>query len=374
MKSRNSITNNAQTLVKNEVSSLPKYIPGLPEEVVRQRHRLDHIARLASNENPFGTGEPAIKATAAALSNLWRYSDPDSTALRQALSERTGVDLENIVVGNGSEDLICLLCRACVRHGERVITVHPAFPLHEIYPLEQGAEVVSVPMTTGFKFDIQAIVSELKKGCKLLFISNPSNPVGTILNADDLDQISRAATASTLIIIDEAYYEYVAGSKDFGDSLMILRNNGNPHVVLRTFSKAYGLAGIRVGYGLFSDGWLAQQINKLRTPFNVNLLAQAAATAALGDYAHLAATISHNQKERVRVNDILRGRGYTVAPSWANFLFVDCRKDSREIAKKLETGGVIVKPWTAPGYECFIRVTIGKREDNDRFLQLFTSR
>jgi len=374
MKSMISTPYNVQSLVKKEVSSLPKYIPGLPEEIVRQRHGLERIARLASNENPFGTGYLAKQAAAAALNNLWKYSDPDSSALRRALSEKTGVAVENIVMGNGSEDLICLLSRACVRQGERVVTVHPAFPLHEIYPLEQGAEVVSVPMTGKFTFDIQAIVSELRKGCRLLFLSNPSNPVGTILSAEDLGQISSAAAADTLIVIDEAYYEYVEGTKGFCDSLKILHQNSSPHVVLRTFSKAYGLAGSRVGYGLFSDSWLAQQINKLRTPFNVNLVAQAAAAAALEDDGHLEATIVHNEEERARVSEILRSRGYTVAPSWANFLFVDCKKDSREAAKKLESGGVIVKPWAAPGYESYLRVTIGTKEDNDLFLHLFTSR
>lgn len=356
--------------VKDHIAELPKYQPGLPETVVRERYRLNHIARLASNENPFGMSRPAMEAGESVLKELYKYSDPDSAQLRSALSKASGVAADRIVIGNGSEDLICVICRACLGKNDRVITVHPSFPLHEIYPLEQEAKVILVPMTPDLRFDVPGIIREVEKGCRMLIFSNPSNPVGAMLTGDELLRICDAVSPETLIVIDEAYYEYVSGTAAFPDTLAILSNRPNPYIILRTFSKAYALAGSRVGFGLFSDSWFADQINKLRTPFNINLVAQAAALAALKDVAHLEKSVGYNTKECARVIRTLRTQGYTVADSWANFIFVDTGKESKSVAEKLLAHGIIVKPWTARGYETFLRATIGMQEDNDRFIQI----
>lgn len=359
-----------RALVKPEIQSLPKYNPGLPEEVVRQRYNLELVTRLASNENPFGTSPLARQAVAASLGELWKYSDPDSTEVRRKLSLTSGVAPQNIVVGNGSEDLICIICRACLAKGDRVVTVHPSFLLHEIYPLEQGADVVTVPMTEGLSFDTHRIITELEQGCKLLIFSNPSNPVGSILSGRNLAAICDSMPHDTLIVIDEAYYEYAAREDSFPDSLALLKHYKNPHVILRTFSKAYGMAGLRIGYGFFSDPWLAEQINKLRTPFNINILAQVAALSALGDKHHLTKTVESNRDERSRVINALRRKGYLVADSYANFVFVDTGKDSLKAAERLLARGLIVKPWTAAGYERFLRITISGKKENDLLLSL----
>ncbi len=351
------------------VLSLPKYNPGLAESVVRARYSLEHITRLASNENPFGSSTLAEQAAREALSDLWKYSDPNSAELRQALSQQSGVSAGKIVIGNGSEDLIAVICRACLDNGDRVVTVHPSFLLHEIYPAEQGAELTAVPMNADFGFNIDGIISELRRGCKMLIFSNPSNPVGSMIDSEDFCRICKAASADTVIIVDEAYYEYAAALKKFPDSLAILGRSNNPYAVLRTFSKAYGLAGLRVGYGYFSDTRFAEHINKLRTPFNVNSIAQIAAKAALEDREHLEKTIQHNSRERDRVSSFLRRHGYRMADSHANFIFVDAGHDSLQTAERLLAQGIIVKPWTAKGYESFLRVTIGKEEDNTGFLK-----
>ena len=301
----------------------------------------------------------------------WKYSDPNSTELRLALSRQANIAVGKIVIGNGSEDLIAVICRACLDKGDRVVTVHPSFLLHEIYPAEQGAHVITIPMNADFSFNIDGLISELERGCKMLIFSNPSNPVGTMIDSEGFSRICKAASPDTVMVVDEAYYEYAAALKQFPDSLSILGQRHNPYAVLRTFSKAYGLAGLRVGYGYFSDTRFADHINKLRTPFNVNSLAQIAARAALEDKEHLAKTIRHNSRERSRVSTELRRHGYRVAESQGNFIFLDTGHNSSATAERLLAQGIIVKPWAAKGYENFLRVTIGAEKDNSLFLKHF---
>jgi histidinol-phosphate aminotransferase len=362
------------SMVRKEVAGLPRYNAGLPEEYVKEHYHVDRVVRLASNENPFGVGTKAARAAADALADLSKYSDPDARRLRRALAAAIGVEASNIVVGNGSEELICLVCRACLRRGDRVVTVTPSFLLHEIYPAEQGAKVVAVPMRSDLAFPVGEILDAMAGGCRILILSNPSNPVGSILTITDLGRILRSADSQTLLVIDEAYYEYARESADYPDSLRLLAGGTAPYAILRTFSKAYGLAGARVGYGIFSDPELAGHIDKLRTPFNVNRVAQAAALAALDDPGHIERTITHNRRERERLSSELQRRGYRVAPSYANFLFVEVGRDSAEVAERLLQSGIVVKPWRQPGFQQFIRVTLGSREDNNFFLRALACR
>jgi len=357
------------SMVRWQIAALPRYPYGLPEEYIRDHYQVDHIARLASNENPFGIGRKAALAAAAAITDLGKYSDPESRRLRHALAAGLGLTASAIVVGNGSEELICLLCRACLNPGDRVVTVTPSFALHEIYPAEQGAQVVTVPMRDDLQFAVERMLSAMDEGCRMLIVSNPSNPVGTMLSAKDLERIARKADARTLLVIDEAYFEYARENADYPDCLRLLADSPAPYVLLRTFSKAYGLAGARVGYGIFSDLELAGHIDKLRTPFNVNRIAQAAALAALDDMQHVEQTLAHNRLERSRLFAELQSRGYTVAPSQANFLFFDVGTDSAKVAEQLLRRGIVVKAWRQSGYGQFMRVTIGSRADNDLFLQ-----
>jgi histidinol-phosphate aminotransferase len=355
-------------MVKKEVAGLPRYNAGLPEEHIKDHYQVERIVRLAGNENPFGVGAKAKQAAAAAVQDLGKYSDPESRRLRHALATGLKVDPSAILAGNGSEELICLLCRACLGSRDRVVTVRPSFLLHEIYPAEQGAQVVTVPMQKDLQFAVDDIIVAMAEGCRMLLLSNPSNPVGTMINCTDLLRIARKADPSTLLVIDEAYYEYAREDPGYPDSLKLLAGGRAPYVILRTFSKAYGLAGARVGYGIFSDPDLAAVIDNLRTPFNVNRIAQAAALAALDDAGHLERTLAHNRTERERVTAELESRGFFVAPSSANFLFFDVGVESAPVAEKLLQRGIVVKPWGQEGYRRFLRMSIGSREDNDLFL------
>lgn len=355
-------------LARAEVRDLPIYNAGLSSAVVRERYGVARVARLASNENPFGPS-PAVARALAGMAAVAEYPDPSSSELRAALAVRTGVAADRIVVGNGSENLIEILCQAFVAPGDGVVTVVPSFGLHEIGPRAMGGTVTLVPMTAGMAFDVDGIRGALGGAPKLLMISNPSNPVGALLDAARFQAVIDAAPAGTVLVIDEAYYEYAVRVPGFPDALSVLTNQARPWVVLRTFSKAWGLAGLRVGYALTSDAALATLLNRVRAPFNVNRAAQVAAVAALSDPAHMDHAVAETIARREAMATALRTLGLTVAPSAANFLFVNCGRPAGEVAETLLTRGVIVKPWKERGYEEWLRVSIGSDEDNAAFLE-----
>jgi len=239
-----------QRIARPQARELPAYNAGLSSDTVRQRYGVDHIARLGSNENPFGPS-PAVAAALGELApSAGLYPDANSVALRQAIAARTQVQPEEVVIGNGSENLLELLCLAFLSPGDRVVTLLPSFGLHEIFPRMMGAQVEMVPVTPALEFDVAAWCQALAGGeslPKMAILSNPSNPVGCMLDAEAFDRIVQAAAPETLLVIDEAYYEYAQLSPGFPNALTRLRQQDRPWIVLRTFSKAWGLADLRVG-------------------------------------------------------------------------------------------------------------------------------
>jgi histidinol-phosphate aminotransferase len=337
---------------------------------------MDDIARLGSNENPDGCAPAVMEVLRSGAVEPWRYADPACVALREALGEETGVDPDSIVVGNGSEELIGAICRTVLRAGDEVVTVVPSFGLHEIEPLAMGALVTKVGMTAALDFDVEALLAALTGRPRMLMLSSPSNPVGVTLSADALHRIVAALPPETLLVLDEAYAEY-AGAGGDENTIELLDRAGVRYVVLRTFSKAYGLAGLRVGYALTSHQELAAAMTKAKSPFNVNAAAQAAAMAALSNGDWMRASVARVKIERQRVFAALRELGFRPAQSDGNFVFFDCGHDSGECAAFLLSRGIIVKPWKEEGYTTFLRVTVGLRDENDRFireLEAFSSR
>lgn len=365
------MTDLIRRIARPEARDLPAYNAGLSSDAVRQRFGLDTIARLGSNENPFGPS-PAVGAALRDMADaIGQYPDANSTALRAAIAARTGVEPADIVVGNGSENLLELLCLAFLSPGDRVVTLLPSFGLHEIFPRMMGAQVDMVPVTDSMEFDIDAWCAALGGGARpprMAILSNPSNPVGCMLDADAFDRVVRAAPPETLLVIDEAYYEYARLTPGFPDVLTRLRAQERPWIVLRTFSKAWGLAGLRVGYGLASHAELVRMLDRVRTPFNVNLAAQRAALAAWGDADHMEKAVQETVAQREILRTQLRDLGVAVAPSAANFLFVDLRRANGPVAEALLARGIIVKPWKEAGYEHFIRVSVGAAADNRLFV------
>lgn len=346
------------------VAELPPYNAGMNIAVARNRTGLTDIAALASNENPHGCS-PDV-ATALAQLDPSRYADPACTALRNALGKKLDIATSRIVVGNGSEEMIAAVCRAVLRPFSTVMTVSPGFGLHEIEARANGAKVVKVSMTEDLKFDIEALIDALRKKPSIFFLSSPSNPVGPALDRDGLSRLIAATPRETLLVLDEAYFEFCDAKTP--DGLQLLSGSGISHVVLRTFSKAYGLAGLRVGYATASDERLAQAISSAKTPFNVNAAAQLAAVAALGDEGWMRHSVAKVTAERDRMAHKVHSLRLFAPESQTNFLFIDAGCDSATAFDHFLSHGIIVKPWKEPGFETFIRVTIGLPSDNDRFL------
>lgn len=363
-----------QNLARREVRDLASYNAGLSIEAVRQRFGLDRIAKLGSNENHFGPCDAVIEAVAREARQIGLYPDPNCTELRLALAAKLAIDPACLVFGNGSEDLLGIISRVFLDHGDQVVTVLPSFGLHLLYPQAVGAEVVGVPMTADMNIDVDALIAALSPRTRLLMFACPSNPVGSALTVQQLQRIVDNLGPQTLLVFDEAYFEYAQGAPGYPDCLALLAASGKPYVLLRTFSKAYALAGLRVGYGIVSDPLLADLIDRLRTPFNLNRCAQAAAVAALADEAHLARTLDHVASERDRMTAALVAMGLQPVPSLANFLFFTTPFAADAVNDELLARGVIIKPWREAGYTHYLRASIGSVEDNDLFLtQLRTS-
>ncbi len=358
-----------ESYARPEVRPLPVYNAGLASAAVQARYGVERVVRLASNENPHG----ASPSVAAALSDLaahaGTYPDSHCSALRTAIAARCNARADEVVVGNGSEDILQMLCQAFLSPGERVLTQRPAFGLHEIYPRMMGAQVDFVALDRALGFDVDAWCEALARGPKIAMIANPSNPVGCMFDAAAFERLLDATRPGTLLVIDEAYIEYARHETGFPDALTALRRRTAPWIVLRTFSKAWGLAGLRVGYGIASDARLVQLLDRVRTPFNVNQAAQLAALAAWGDPDHMERSVAETRRQREAMRSRLAAFDVRIAPSAANFLFIDLKRPNEPVNELLLARGIIVKPWKEPGFEHFIRVSIGTADENERFLE-----
>lgn len=357
----------AGRLVRPEIARLPDYNAGLALERFRAIYGLDALAKLDSNENPLGPSPDAIAAIGRAAATVARYPDAANTALRAAIAAATGMAAEQVIIGNGSEDLIGAIFRTVLRPGDHVVTVCPSFGLHEFGALACGATVEKVRFDADWRFPLAALRAALARPTRALILSSPSNPAGPAIAADELRHLLAATPENTLVIFDEAYREYVAPEARI-DAVPVLTGAGRPWITLRTFSKAYGLAGLRVGYGISSDTGLIRALMKSRNPFGVNALAGTAAMAAFADVAHLAKVTSLARAERARVAEALEAKGYPVAPSQANFLFFDTGGAASDLAEGLRRKGVLIKAWQEEPFCNWARVTMGTTAENDAFV------
>jgi histidinol-phosphate aminotransferase len=359
-------------LIREEVVGIPPYNSGLTLDEVRQRYQPALIAKLGSNENPLGAPAGSLQFEGG-LNDLVRlYPDPKGRALCEAISAALKVSVAQIILGNGSEDLISVICRAVVRPGDIVTTLYPSFPLHEDYAALMGGKVERIEVLPDLSVDVQGLIEAARRKPRMIIFANPMNPVGTWMDPDQFADFIDALDSETLLVVDEAYAEYACGD-DYPSAAEALAATGKSWVVLRTFSKAYGLAGLRICFGITSDAELCDFLDRVRTPFNTNAIAQHAAIAALADDEHLKQTVDLALAERARVSDRLVALGLQVAPSKGNFLFFDCGSNAVDFAERLLVDGVIVKPWKQKGYERFIRTSIGSIDENDHFLHALTA-
>lgn len=349
--------------------NLPAYNAGIATATLRAVYGIEKPIRMCSNENPLGPGKLAMAAAKDALSNASEYPDSAADALRRAIAERTKSAPECVIVGNGSEELIVVAYRALLNPGDEVVTTRPSFGLHTIHATALGCQAHTVAFASGMAFDVPAILSAVGSRTRLVAISSPSNPVGVALDKSQLETLATSLPSTAVLMLDEAYYEYAALTQGYPDTLDIFRRSGVHYIVLRTFSKAYGLAGLRVGYAIASHPLLVQVMDRIRTPFNTSRIAQAAALAALDDTEHLSRSITLVAEQRRLMEHGLQTLGVSYAPSQANFLFVDTGIESVVAAEALLRSDIVVKPWREPGFTTWFRVTVSDEQANRAFLQ-----
>jgi histidinol-phosphate aminotransferase len=279
--------------VRDEIRKIAPYNSGMTLKEVRARYSPAVLSKLGSNENPLGASQRALAALRGLNDLVHLYPDPQGQELCSAIACSFDTTPDHIVLGNGSEDLIGVICRAVVRSGDPVVTLYPSFPLHEDYTVLMGGDVERIAVKADLTIDLDNLIEAAGRKPRMIMLSNPMNPVGSWLTRSDFARLIEALDEETVVVVDEAYAEYAKG-EDYPSAAHLLRQRMKNWVVLRTFSKAYGLAGLRIGYGVVGDPELCSYFNRARTPFNTNAAAQLAALAALGDVDHLARTTAHN--------------------------------------------------------------------------------
>ena len=324
-----------------------------------------HPIELASNENPLGPSPRAIEAAHNALAGSNRYPDGSAFYLREALAARHKIPAENIIPGNGSTELIDLAARTLLVPGDTGVTAQGSFPLYYIAIRSVGARLVEVPLRD-YTFDLDAIARCVTPDTKLIYLANPNNPTGTMFTADELDSFLARIPEHILVVLDEAYCDYVE-DPNYSRSLDLVRG-GESLLVLRTFSKVYGLAGLRVGYGIGPADLLAE-MNKIRMPFNTSGVAQAAALAALDDAEHVRLSVESNRAGLVQLQTGLGVLGLRVIPSVTNFILTEFGYHTEPLCRELLQCGVIVRPMGWMGFPNAIRVSVGTSAENDKFLR-----
>jgi histidinol-phosphate aminotransferase len=358
--------------VPEHVRNLSGYTPGKSLRQAQQESHVDCI-KMASNENPFGPSPKAVMAMQAVLAESNFYPDNDASELRQKLAERHNVRPEQIVPTAGSTALLGIVARTLLSPGLNAITSERSFIVYPIATQAAGGRLIQVPMR-GEAFDLKAIAAAVDQHTRIIYISNPNNPTGTLVLAKELDHFLDALPEHVIVILDEAYHDfaqYFAAVRgvDYSHALDYV-NQGRKIVVLRTFSKAHGLAGVRAGYGI-GPAELMSYFARMRTTFSVSAVAQAAALAALDDDAHIQKTLKNNAEQAERLIAGIADLGLHPTPTWANFLYCELGDDAAAVAKRLQAEGVIVRPLAPWGASTAIRITIGTPKQNTIFLKAF---
>ena len=345
------------------IAAISPYIPGRLAEDVGREFGIAQVTKLASNENALGPSPKALSILKDATKTLNRYPDGNGNALKQALAARYGITVEHILLGNGSDELISLLVKTVMAPGDDAIISTPSFSMYEKAVTAGLGNAIIVPLTDHC-YDLSAMAQAITPRTRLLFVCNPNNPTGTVVGSEQLLSFLRHIPKHVLVVVDEAYGEYVT-TPDYPDTIG-LHSQGYPLVVLRTFSKIYGLAGLRIGYGMASP-YLIEAMNKVRLPFNTNTLAQRAALAALQDNDHVHASRTMNLAGKARFYEVFKQLGLPSIHSEANFVYVDTKRDGNAVFEALLRFGIIVRHIEGP----MLRITVGLPDENERFITAF---
>lgn len=352
-------------LVKENIRKLKPYSPGKPIEEVEREFGITDIVKLASNENPLGPSPRAVEAMKKALDNVALYPDGSCYQLKKALAPHWGVSEEQLIIGNGSDELIHYIGITFLCPGDEVIQADPSFVRYEAAAVLNNCECIMVPLRN-FTHDLDAMADRITERTRLIFVANPNNPTGTVVTQRDVERFMSRLPRRVIAVFDEAYYEYVE-TPDFPNMLDYVRAGANV-IVLRTFSKIYGLAGLRIGYGIARPE-IIQCLNQVREPFNVNSVAQVGAVASLNDPEQVRRSKNLNSQAKRYFYGEFEAMGLSYTPSEANFVWVDIGRDSRAVFTELLKKGVIVRTGDIFGYPTHIRVTTGTQAENERFIK-----
>lgn len=346
------------------ISSINPYEPGRPIEAIEREYGIKNSVKLASNENPLGPSPKALAAAKEHLAGMHRYPDGSSHVLTAKLAQKYGVHSDNVLIGNGSDDIIALLAKGFLNPGDEALMPLPSFLMYEISVKVAGGVPVMVPLK-GLDIDLDAILSGMTSRTAMIFLTNPNNPTGSHITKDALTHFMQGIPENVLVIVDEAYIEFARDKAIFDALASPLQD---PRIIsLRTFSKAYGLAGFRVGYGIM-DRTIAQILHRVRQPFNVNSLAQVAAAAALDDHEFLKQSVKTMHQGIDFLQEQLSGMGIHSFPTQGNFFLLDVRRDAGEVFQKMLAQGVIVRSMKSYGFNTYLRISAGLEEENRRFL------
>lgn len=351
-------------LARPNILEIRPYVPGKPIEEVERELGLKDPIKLASNENPIGPSPRAIEAMEKAIRKVNFYPDSNCFYLKKALAQHVGMQEENVIIGNGSDEILKLLAEAFLKDGEEVIYGVPSFVEYEFVTRVMNGKMVEVSLKN-FTYDLPAIAEKITSRTKIIFICNPNNPTGTMVTQQEVEKFMTQVPDDVLVVFDEAYQEYCT-DQAYPNTLKYVQE-GRKVIVLRTFSKIYALAGLRVGYGIAAKEFI-DCLMRVREPFNVNSIAQAAALASLEDKDWVESVRQLNMEGRDYWYRELSAMGLDYVPTQANFLFINVKASSIEVGDRLMRKGVIVRPGNIFGYPEYIRVTIGTREQNEYFI------
>ncbi len=352
---------------RSELNGLRPYSPGKPISDVKRELGLEEVIKLASNESPYPPFSEAMEAVSRTQNEVNRYPDGGCVELKSKLVKFLGFPESNLMIGNGSNELLRLLAQICLNPGDEVVMACPSFVVYPTVTRMMGGVCREIPLIN-HRHDLKNMLSAVNEGTKIVFICNPNNPTGTIVSKEEIDVFMSEIPENVMVVFDEAYFEYV-DDESYPNGLDYF-DEKRPIVILRTFSKIYGLTGLRIGYGI-APKTIVSAVNKIREPFNVNHLAQVAAIASLDCVDKVAERKKLTLKQKRFLYEEFDKMGLSCLKSEANFILVDLKVDSKKVFNQLLQKGVIVRTGDifGPGYENFIRVTIGMPEENKKFIR-----
>ncbi len=355
-------------MIKKCIESIPEYVPGRTVEEVREKYGLGEVYKMASNENLYGTVPGLAEILSGYIKNIYYYPDGSSLGIRKKIGRTFGIPVENIIIGSGSDQIIEMICDSFIDPGDNVVITEPTFSIYEKAALKCGGFSLKVPLS-GFRQDIRGLVGAVNKNTKIIFLTNPQNPTGTNITSEELNYVMDNVDSSVLIVIDEAYYEYCPEEARIDTSGFVMERDNL--MILRTFSKIYGLAGLRIGYGI-GPLEAVKALNRVRLPFNVNSIAQKAAEYVLDHGGHIAKIRERINSQKEIYYNVLDENNIEYIRSYTNFILIKTGKNSEAIVEELLKSGFIVRPGRNLGLPGYIRVTIATEEINSKFLKTFT--